>query len=111
MGFVSTLVLPPLSVMPARIWHDATAGDLLFNIAVTLHLPLPIAIIVAVFTEMMMGGYGVGAAMITAAGFADSRGVFAGIVEIAVVGYIAVKAMALLRRRRVLAWHLESASG
>ena len=33
-------------------------------------------------TEMLMGGYGLGGAMVTASRFADSRGVFAGIVEI-----------------------------
>jgi ABC-type nitrate/sulfonate/bicarbonate transport system permease component len=45
--------------------------------------------------------------MMTASRFADSRGVFAGIVEIAIVGYILIKAMAFLRRR-LLAWHQES---
>jgi len=48
---------------------------------------------------MKMGGYGLGGAMLTASRFADSRGVFAGIVEIAIVGYVLIKAMALLRRR------------
>jgi ABC-type nitrate/sulfonate/bicarbonate transport system permease component len=45
--------------------------------------------------------------MMTASRFADSRGVFAGIVEIAVIGYALVKGMALLRRR-LLAWHQEA---
>ena len=58
-------------------------------------------------TEMLMGGYGLGGAMVTASRFADSRGVFAGIVEIAVVGYVLVKAMALVRRRLLL-WHQEA---
>jgi len=48
-----------------------------------------------------------GGAMITASRFANSLGVFAGIVEIAVVGYILVKAMALIRRRLLL-WHPEA---
>ncbi len=39
-----------------------------------------------------MGGYGLGGAMMTASRFADSRGVFAGIVEIAAVGYCLIKA-------------------
>jgi len=55
-----------------------------------------------------MGGYGLGGAMLTASRFADSRGVFAGIIEIAVVGYVLVKAMALLRGR-LLFWHQEAA--
>ena len=48
--------------------------------------------IVAVVAEMLMGGYGLGGAMMTASRFADSRGVFAGIVEIAIVGYVLIKA-------------------
>ena len=39
--------------------------------------------------------------------FANSAGVFAGIVEVAVVGYAVVKLMALLRRRLLL-WHPEA---
>jgi ABC-type nitrate/sulfonate/bicarbonate transport system permease component len=72
-----------------------------------LQVALPIALIVAVVAEMMMGGYGLGGAMMTASRFADSRGVFAGILEIAVIGYALVKSMALLRRR-LLAWHAEA---
>jgi ABC-type nitrate/sulfonate/bicarbonate transport system permease component len=63
--------------------------------------------IVEIVCEMLMGGYGLGGAMLTASRFADSRGVFAGIVEIAVVGYVLVKAMALVRRRLLL-WHQEA---
>jgi ABC-type nitrate/sulfonate/bicarbonate transport system permease component len=72
-----------------------------------LQVALPIALIVAVIAEMKMGGYGIGGSMMTASRFADSRGVFAGIVEIAVVGYALVKGMALLRRR-LLIWHAEA---
>ncbi len=73
-----------------------------------LQVALPIALIVAIIAEMAMGGYGLGGAMMTASRFADSRGVFAGIVEIAVVGYALIKAMALVRRR-LLVWHQETA--
>jgi ABC-type nitrate/sulfonate/bicarbonate transport system permease component len=72
-----------------------------------LQVALPLSLIVAVVTEMLMGGYGLGGAMITASRFANSLGVFAGILEIAVLGYILVKAMALLRRRLLL-WHPEA---
>ncbi len=72
-----------------------------------LQVALPIAMIVAVVTEMLMGGYGLGGAMMTASRFANSAGVFAGIVEIAIVGYVLVKGMALLRRR-LLVWHPEA---
>ena len=72
-----------------------------------LQVALPIALIVAVVAEMLMGGYGLGGAMVHASRFADSLGVFAGIVEIAVIGYVLVKAMALVRRR-LLIWHQEA---
>ena len=72
-----------------------------------LQVALPLSLIVAVVAEMLMGGYGLGGAMITASRFANSTGVFAGIVEIAVVGFCLVKIMALVRRR-LLIWHQEA---
>jgi ABC-type nitrate/sulfonate/bicarbonate transport system permease component len=72
-----------------------------------LQVALPIALIVCIITEMAMGGYGMGGAMQSASRFADSRGVFAGIVETTIVGYVMIKAMAMLRRR-LLAWHQEA---
>jgi ABC-type nitrate/sulfonate/bicarbonate transport system permease component len=72
-----------------------------------LQVALPIALIVAIIAEMAMGGYGLGGAMMTASRYANSPGVFAGIVEIAVVGYALIKAMAVIRRR-LLAWHQET---
>jgi ABC-type nitrate/sulfonate/bicarbonate transport system permease component len=94
----------------------ASEGQLLWQISLPAALPqimtglqvaLPIALIVGIVCEMLMGGYGLGGAMLTASRFADSRGVFAGIVEIAVIGYILVKGMALVRRRMLL-WHQEA---
>jgi ABC-type nitrate/sulfonate/bicarbonate transport system permease component len=72
-----------------------------------LQVALPIALIVAIVVEMAMGGYGLGGAMMTSSRFADSRGVFAGIVEIAIIGYAIIKMMALLRRH-LLIWHQEA---
>jgi ABC-type nitrate/sulfonate/bicarbonate transport system permease component len=102
------------------IWSARNMGannrELMWQIALPAALPqiitglqvaLPIAMIVAVVAEMVLGGYGLGGAMITSYRFADSRGVFAGIVEIAVVGYVLVKGMSLLRRR-MLIWHPEA---
>jgi ABC-type nitrate/sulfonate/bicarbonate transport system permease component len=94
----------------------ASERELLWQISLPAALPrimtglqvaLPIAMIVEIVCEMLMGGYGLGGAMLTASRFADSRGVFAGIVEIAVVGYVLVKIMALIRRRLLL-WHQEA---
>jgi ABC-type nitrate/sulfonate/bicarbonate transport system permease component len=72
-----------------------------------LQVALPLSLIVAVVAEMAMGGYGLGGAMMTASRFADSRGVFAGIVEIAIVGFVLIKLMAAARRRLLL-WHAEA---
>jgi ABC-type nitrate/sulfonate/bicarbonate transport system permease component len=88
------------------VWHVVVPAAFP-QIMTGLQVALPIALIVAIVTEMLMGGYGVGGAMINASRLADSRGVFAGIVEIAVIGFIMVKGMALLRRRMLL-WHHEA---
>lgn len=72
-----------------------------------LQVALPIAFIVVIVGEMMMGGYGLGGAMIRSARFADSVGVFAGIVQVAVVGLLAIKGIEQVRRR-LLVWHPET---
>ena len=72
-----------------------------------LQVALPISMIVMIVTEMLMGGAGLGGAMIAASRFADSPGVFAGIVEIAIAGLCLVKGMTMLRRH-LLSWHQES---
>jgi ABC-type nitrate/sulfonate/bicarbonate transport system permease component len=117
---VTATVIGIRGVERELIWSARNMGaserELLWQIAFPAALPqiitglqvaLPIALIVAVVTEMLMGGYGLGGAMMTASRFADSRGVFAGIVEIAVVGYVLVKVMAIMRRRLLL-WHQEA---
>jgi ABC-type nitrate/sulfonate/bicarbonate transport system permease component len=96
-----------LGARERELWWQVLLPAALPQIMTGLQVALPIALIVAVVAEMMMGGYGLGGAMMTASRFADSRGVFAGIVEIAVIGYALVKSMALLRRR-LLAWHAEA---
>src|SRR3984885_5811493 len=73
-----------------------------------LQVALPIALIVEIIAEMVMGGYGLGGAMMGASRFANSPGVFAGIVEIAVVGFVLIKIMAY-GRRWLLVWHQETA--
>jgi ABC-type nitrate/sulfonate/bicarbonate transport system permease component len=109
------------SVDKELIWSARNMGannrELMWQIVLPAALPqiltglqvaLPIAMIVEIVAEMAMGGYGLGGAMMTASRFADSRGVFAGIVEVAVVGYVLIKVMAVLRRR-LLVWHQETA--
>ena len=108
------------SVERELIWSARNMGaserELLWQVMLPAALPqiltglqvsLPLCLIVAVVTEMAMGGYGLGGAMLTSSRFADSRGVFAGIVEIAIVGYVLIKAMTMLRRR-LLIWHQEA---
>ena len=72
-----------------------------------LQIAMPISLIVCIVAEMLMGGYGIGGAMIQASRFANSPGVFAGLVEIAIVGYALVKIMSVIRRR-LLMWHQEA---
>jgi len=72
-----------------------------------IQVALPTALIVAIVSEMMMGGYGLGGAMMESSRLLDSDGVFAGIVEIAFVGHCVITAMVLIRRR-LLAWHPET---
>jgi ABC-type nitrate/sulfonate/bicarbonate transport system permease component len=96
-----------LGTSERRLLWDILLPAAMPPILTGLQVALPIAMIVGVLTEMAMGGYGIGAAMQSASRFADSRGVFAGIIEIAVVGYAMVKGMAILRRR-MLVWHQEA---
>jgi ABC-type nitrate/sulfonate/bicarbonate transport system permease component len=90
-----------------QIVHEVVLPAALPEVMTGLQVALPIALIVCIVAEMLTGGVGLGGAMITASRFANSPGVFAGIVEIAVVGYLLIKGMTLLRRR-LLAWHAES---
>jgi taurine transport system permease protein len=72
-----------------------------------LQIALPIALIVSIVCEMLMGGEGLGGAMIQSSRFADSPGVFAGILEIAVAGWCVVKGQEWARRK-LLVWHQET---
>ncbi len=72
-----------------------------------LQVALPVALIIAIATEMLMGGQGLGGAMLEASRMADSPGAFAGLIEMTVLGYVIIKAMAMLRRRLLL-WHQET---
>ena len=96
-----------LGASPRELLHEVVFPAALPQIMTGLQVSLPIALIVCIVAEMKMGGVGLGGAMITASRFADSPGVFAGIVEIAIAGYALVRLMALARRR-LLAWHPEA---
>ena len=96
-----------LGATERQMLREVVFPSALPQIMTGLQVALPIALIVCIVAEMKMGGVGLGGAMITASRFADSPGVFAGIVEIALAGYVLVKLMAVLRRR-LLAWHPEA---
>lgn len=102
------------------LWSARNAGaserNILYEIVLPAALPqimtglqvaLPISLIVTIVSEMVMGGEGLGGAMMGAARFADSVGVFAGIVQIAVAGNLLIKTIELVRRR-LLVWHQET---
>jgi len=72
-----------------------------------LQIAMPICLIVVLVTEMVMGGQGLGDAMLRSARYVDSPGVFAGIVEIGLLGFCVMKTMEVVRRR-LLAWHQET---
>jgi len=73
-----------------------------------LQIALPICMIVVLVTEMVMGGEGLGSAMLRASRFADSPGVFSGILSIGIAGFLVIKSLEIVRRR-LLSWHQEVA--
>jgi taurine transport system permease protein len=88
------------------LWEIILPGALP-QILTGLQIALPVALITAIVTEMLMGGAGIGGAMIQSGRFADSVGVYAGIVEIALLGAAVIKGLEALRRR-LLRWHAET---
>jgi ABC-type nitrate/sulfonate/bicarbonate transport system permease component len=91
---------------PQLLWQVMLPAALP-QILTGLQVALPVALIIAIATEMLMGGRGLGGAMLEASRMADSPGAFAGLVEMTVLGYAAIKAMAMVRRR-LLQWHQET---
>jgi len=77
------------------------------QIITALQFTMPLCLIVVLITEMQMGGQGLGDAMLSAARYAKTAGVFAGILEIGFVGFCVIKGMEWLRRR-LLPWHQET---
>ncbi len=71
-----------------------------------LQIALPVALVTTIVAEMLTGSDGIGGVMLGAMRFADSPGVFAGIVVIAAVGVCVVRGMEWLRSR-LLRWHAE----
>jgi ABC-type nitrate/sulfonate/bicarbonate transport system permease component len=96
-----------LGASERRMLWEIVLPAALPQILTGLQVALPVSMIVCIVTEVLMGGAGIGGAMIQASRFADSPGVFAGIIEIAVSGYCFVKGIGWMRRR-LLVWHQEA---
>lgn len=84
-------------ILPAALPQILTG----FQIAV------PLAMIVTIVTEMLMGGVGLGGAMIRAQRFADSPGMFAALVETGFTGFLVIFGMRWVRSQ-LLTWHEEA---
>ena len=97
-----------MGVGPFRMFWTVLLPAALPQIFTGLQIALPTALITTVAAEMLMGGSGLGGAMLQSGRFADSVGVYAGIVETAAVGMVVVGAMTRLRQR-LLRWHPEFA--
>ena len=111
-GVENVLLWSALSLGAGRrqlLWDVALPASLP-QIFTGLQVALPIALIVEIVCEMAMGGEGLGGSIMTEMRFADSPGVFSGIIAIAVVGAALVRAMELVRRR-LLIWHPEASAG
>lgn len=72
-----------------------------------LQIALPLCLIVSIVTEMITGGKGLGGYMIYATRFGESDKVFVGIFLTAIIGYVLIEVLALIRRR-LLVWHTET---
>ena len=110
-GVEQVLLWSALSLGASRsrlLWEIALPSSLP-QIFTGLQVAMPIALIVEIVCEMAMGGEGLGGSIMTEMRFADSPGVFSGILAIAIVGAALVRAMELIRRRLLL-WHPEASA-
>ncbi|HXZ02263.1 MAG TPA: ABC transporter permease [Stellaceae bacterium] len=108
-GVEAVLLWSALSLGAGRhrlLWEIALPASLP-QIFTGLQVALPISLIVEIVNEMTMGGEGLGGTIMTQMRFADSPGVFAGVLAIAVIGTALVKAMEMIRHRLLL-WHPET---
>ncbi|MEW6122950.1 MAG: ABC transporter permease [Pseudomonadota bacterium] len=91
----------------SQVLREVVLPMALPQILTGIQIAVPVGLITTVVTEMLMGGPGIGGSMMQAGRFADSVGVFAGIVEIALLGAVVVKAVERLRAY-LLRWHAEA---
>jgi ABC-type nitrate/sulfonate/bicarbonate transport system permease component len=117
---VTATYLGTRGVDPYLLWSarnlGTSPGRLLWKVVLPAALPqilngvqiaLPICFIVIFVTEMLLGGSGLGDTMMLAQRFADSEGVFVGIVMVSGLGYVAMWCVTWVRRT-LLHWHAET---
>lgn len=95
-----------LGTKPAQMLWKVILPAALPQILTSLQIALPIAFITVIVAEMLTGGGGLGGAMMESARLADPSGVFANLVVIAILGFIAIRGLEFARRR-ILVWHEE----
>lgn len=98
-----------LGTSERRLFWKIVVPAALPAILTGLQIAFPITLIVAIVTEMLTGGRGLGGYMIYSARFGESDKVFLGIFFTALIGYVLIEGFAWLRRR-LLAWHAETAA-
>lgn len=117
---ISATYLATSSVDPYLLWSASNLGTserrMLWKVIIPAALPqvisglqiaFPISLILAVVSEMLTTGGGLGNYMVLAARFSDSQRVFVGILAIGVLGYAATQGLLHLRRL-MLRWHSEA---
>jgi ABC-type nitrate/sulfonate/bicarbonate transport system permease component len=97
-----------MGTSPRDILWQIVLPAILPTLFTGLQIALPVALVTTIVAEMLTGSDGIGGAMLGAMRFADSPGVFAGIITIALTGIVVMRGMEMLRRR-VLRWHPEAA--
>jgi taurine transport system permease protein len=97
-----------LGTSPRRLFWKVVIPAAAPEIISGLQVAFPLALIIAVVTEMLSGADGLGGYMIHAVRFAQSAKMFAGLLATLLTGLVFIQGLALLRRR-LLIWHAETA--
>jgi NitT/TauT family transport system permease protein len=116
---ISASYLGATSIDRYFIWSARNLGmserRLLWKIVIPAALPqilsgfqiaFPMALVLAVVTEMITGGAGLGGYMMRSARFAQSEQMFVGLITVALIGYLLLVLFDRLRRH-LLRWHTE----
>ena len=117
---VSATYLATSSIDRYLLWSASNLGTgeqrMLWKVVIPAALPqiisglqiaFPLALILAVVSEMLTSGGGLGYYMILASRFSDSQKVFVGILAIGILGYATTQGLARVRRW-LLRWHSET---